>query len=137
MDATKRVLFLKKIHLFRELNDNQLLEVAEKFSEESFDVGDVILEQGVLADSFYLIYSGKVRVYRRRDRQEQKLATLVGGDYFGEMEILGKRGPRSASVSAVEATIVLSLSGDDFSEILKEFLELVKIIKVLGHGLKD
>jgi len=121
MDATQRALFLRKIHLFRELNDNQLLQIAEKFSEESYDVGEVILEQGVLADSFYLVYSGKVRVYRQRDGQVQELATLVSGDYFGEMEIIGKRGPRSASVSALEATTVLRLTGDDFSEILTMF----------------
>lgn len=121
MDATKRALFLKKIHLFRELNDNQLLQIAEKFSEESFDTGGVILEQGKLADSFYLVYSGKVRVYRMREGKEQDLATLVNGDYFGEMEIIGKRGPRSASVSALEATTVLRLKGDDLAEILKMF----------------
>jgi len=121
MDATKRALFLKKIHLFRELNDNQLLQIAEKFSEESYDTGDVILEQGKLADSFYLVYSGKVRVYRMREGKEHELATLVSGDYFGEMEIIGKRGPRSASISALEATTVLRLKGDDLSDILKMF----------------
>lgn len=130
MDATQRALFLKKIHLFRDLDDGQLLQIAEKFSEESFDTGHMILEQGVIADSFYLVYSGKVRVYRQRDGREQDLATLVSGDYFGEMEIIGRRGPRSASVSALEPTTVLRLSGEDFSEILKLFPNIEPNIEV-------
>ena len=101
MDTTKRALFLKKIHLFHDLNDDQLVEIAGKFSEVSFDTGEVILEQGTFGDSFYLIYSGKVRVYRQYEGRKQELATLVSGDYFGEMEILGKRGARSASISCL------------------------------------
>jgi len=119
MDATKRTIFLRKIHLFHDLNDDQLLQLGEKFSEVSFDAGEIILEQGAVADSFYLIYSGKVRVYRRRDGHEQELATLVSGDYFGEMEILGPRGIRSASISALESTLTLRISSNEFAEVLK------------------
>ena len=117
MDATERALFLKKIHLFHDLNDDQLLQIAEKFSEVSFDTGEVILEQGTQADSFYLTYSGKVRVYRRREGHDQELATLVSGDYFGEMEILKPRGERIANISALEPTLVLRISSQDFAEL--------------------
>ena len=119
MDISKRAVFLRKIHLFHDLKDDQLLQIAEKFSEKPFDTGVLILEQGAPADRFYLIYSGKVRVHRRREGRDQELATLVSGDYFGEMEILGKSGIRSASVSALEPTLVLHISSDEFTEILK------------------
>jgi len=119
MDVTKRAVFLRKIHLFHDLKDDQLLQIAEKFSEKSFDADVLILEQGAPVDRFYLIYSGKVRVHRRREGRDQELATLVSGDYFGEMEIFGKSGTRSASVSALEPTLVLHISSDEFTEILK------------------
>jgi hypothetical protein len=130
MDATKRAIFLRKIHLFRDLNDDQLLQIGEKFSEESFDAGKVILEQGTQADSFYLIYSGRVRVYRKREGRIQELATLVSGDYFGEMEILGPRGPRTASVSALEDVLLLSISGQGFAEILKTYPNIKPNIEI-------
>lgn len=121
MDATKRAVFLQKIHLFSDLNNEQLLQVAERFSEETFDAGTVILEQGTQADSFYLIYSGKVRVYRQHEGRVQELATLISGDYFGEMAMLGPRGPRTANISALEDVLLLSISGKDFDEILKAY----------------
>lgn len=131
MDATKRTLFLQKIHLFHDLKDEQLMQAGEKFSEVSYHAGQVILEQGVLADSFYLLYSGKVRVYRRRDGREEELATLVSGDYFGEMEIFGKRGPRSASISTLEPATVLRISSKDFSELLKTYPDIKPNIEIV------
>jgi hypothetical protein len=130
MDATKRAIFLRKIHLFRALTEDQLLQVGELFSENSHDAGEVILEQGAQADSFFLIYSGKVRVYRKREGRVQDLATLVSGDYFGEMEILGPRGPRTASVAALEPVLLLSISGKDFSEILKTYPNIKPNIEI-------
>jgi len=131
MDATKRVIFLRKIHLFHDLKDDQLMQIAERFSEESFEEGEVILEQGARADSIDFIYSGKVRVYRRREGREQELAVLISGDYFGEMEILGPRGSRTASVAALEPTLTLRLSNEQFSEILKAFPDIKPTLELV------
>lgn len=120
MDVNKSALFLRKIHLFHELTDDQLLEVAEKAIEESFDTDGTILKQGETGESFYLIYSGKVRVCRLRDEREQKLATLVSGDYIGEMELFTGRS-REASVIADEPTTLLRFSKETFDEILSTY----------------
>ncbi|GAB4503104.1 MAG: hypothetical protein Fur0043_00960 [Anaerolineales bacterium] len=123
MEATQCAAFLRKIHLFHDLKDEQLLKVAEKFTEASFDSGELILEQGKPADSFYIIYSGKVRVFRRREGREQELATLVRGDYVGEMELFSQRG-RSANVAALEPSLLLRLSKQDFEALLKQYPSL-------------
>ncbi len=120
MDANKRAIFLRKIHLFHDLTDDQLLKIAEKVTEVSFDTGGTILEQGAIGESFYLIYRGKVRVFRRRDGNEQELATLVSGDYIGEMELFSGRG-RSATVTAIEPTQLLRFSKNVFHEILTAY----------------
>lgn len=129
MDANKCALFLRKIHLFHGLTDDQLLKITEKATEESFDTGGTILEQGVVGDGFYLIYSGKVRVFRRRNGREKELATLVAGDYIGEMELFSGRG-HSATVAAVEPTLLLWFSKQDFEEILKAYPTIEPNLKV-------
>jgi CRP-like cAMP-binding protein len=123
IETTKRVLFLRKIHLFHELKDDQLTAVAEKFGEISFDEGKIILTQGSVPDSFYIIYSGKVRVFRVREGKEQDLAVMVDGDYFGEMELLSSQG-RSANVVAQEPTILLRLSKAEFEALLSRYPSL-------------
>ena len=120
MDATKRAIFLRKIHLFYGLTDDQLIAIAEKVTEVSFDTDDTILQQGVVGDSLYLIYSGGVRVFLQGNGREKELATLVSGDYVGEMELF-TGGARSATVVAREPTLLLRISKQDFDEILKTY----------------
>jgi len=130
MDATKRTIFLQKIHLFHGLTDDQLLEIGERFTEQSFDTGEIILEQGEKANNMYIIYSGKVRVYRRKEGGVQELAVLVPGDYFGEMEILSPRGTRSANIVALEPTSTLVLSSTDLAEMVKLFPDIKPTLEI-------
>jgi len=131
MDATKRTIFLRKIHLFHGFTDDQLLQLGERFTEQSFDTGEMILEQGSPADSIFFIYSGRVRVYRLREGREQELAVLVSGDYFGEMEVLGPRGTRSASISALEPTLTLRMTNKDFAEVVKAFPDIKPTLEIV------
>ena len=120
MEASTIVLFLQKIHLFHDLTDEQLLDIAEKITEVSVEKDEVILEQGDEDKGFNLIFRGKVRLFRRYDRREQDLGTLVSGDYFGEMELITGRG-NWANVSAIESTMLLRFSNEDCHEILKAY----------------
>ncbi|HSL31445.1 MAG TPA: cyclic nucleotide-binding domain-containing protein, partial [Anaerolineales bacterium] len=88
VELSARLAFLKRIHLFRNLTDEQLMAIADKLGETSYAAGGVIFEQGKRAESFYLIYEGTVRITRRQDRKEVQLARLVKDDYFGEMGLI-------------------------------------------------
>lgn len=115
--------FLKSIHLFRGLSDDEIAEVAGLLKEEIFPPEKVILEEGKAADKFYLIYSGKVGMARKGEKGQESLAIFVAGDYFGEMGA-ALRGPRSASVTAQETTRLLVLSRQNFENLLKKYPRL-------------
>jgi CRP-like cAMP-binding protein len=115
---TDRVAFLKRIHLFQGLNDEQFNLVAEDLDEQRFKEGDEIIKEGVEGGSVYLIYSGKVRVTRKG--REKPLATFVAGDYMGEESVLVKHHRRTATVTAVEDTLTLVLTREDFNKLLKQ-----------------
>ncbi len=85
--------------------------------------GTVIFRCGDPADAFYIILSGKVRVFKRYGELEMDLAVLGPGDSFGEMALL-TGDPRSASVEAVEETRFLWLSKVQFDRILKDFPDI-------------
>ncbi len=108
---------LRKSHLFHDISEEELKSIAERFSEETYHEEEVIFEQGDKADKFYLIYSGRVKIVRKRDQKEQQLAVLVSDDYFGEMALIANR-VRSATVIALETTLVLVLSRDDFQHLI-------------------
>ena len=81
----------------------------------------MIPDQYTVGGSFYLSYSGKVSVvHRNKDGHEQVLATLVSGDYMGELELFSCE-LRSASVVADGPTLLLRFDKEDFDEILKRY----------------
>jgi len=118
-----RVAFLRRIHLFRNLNDEDLAVVAGMLKEESHKEGEVIFSQGSDSDSFYIIYEGKVSITRIHRKEEQELASFISGDYFGEEAMLSK-GKRSATVSALEQTYLFSLNRIEFNAIIKKYPKL-------------
>lgn len=119
-EIPQRVELLKKMHLFRGLDDRQLEEVAGMLADKTYDENAVLIKQGTPGDRFIILYSGRVRVTRQRGGREQRLAEFVSGDYFGEEALLTGQ-PRSATVTALETTRTLELRREDFRAILRRF----------------
>lgn len=118
IEIPARVDFLKKIHLFYGLEDDDYERIASELDEMQVAKGGVVFEQGVKADSFYLIYGGSVRIIRKQNNKEFQLAILVKNDYFGEMALVEHR-PRSGTVTALTDTSLLVLSRKDFEKLYK------------------
>lgn len=113
-----RISFLKKIHLFSALSDDDLNDVAQALVDESFNAGDVIIQEGTTGDTFYAIYRGTVKVTRMQRGRPQLLANLVQQDFFGEEELLNK-GRRMATITATSECSLLVLHHEKLSALLK------------------
>lgn len=118
VELPARIAFLKKIHLFYGLDDAELTAVAEQLDEKSYAAGEVIFQQDTKAEGFYLIYQGNVKIVRKREGKERTLATLVPGDYFGEMALIEKR-KRSGTCTALKDSLLFILSREHFEALLK------------------
>lgn len=119
IELPARIAFLKKIHLFHGLTEEELAAIAELLKEVPVPKGDVVFPQGKKAENFYLIYGGSVDIIRKEGSKRFRLARLVREDYFGEMALLQKR-PRSATVTALADTLLLVLSRADFDKLFKQ-----------------
>ena len=124
IDTEDRVFFLAKSHLFRGLGEDDLTVIAERCEEVSFSSQTTVTEQGSPADNFFLIYRGSVQVTRKVKQQEQKLATLVAGDYFGEESFYPNQRQRSATVTTLENVVLLKLSNSSLQELLKKYPQI-------------
>jgi CRP-like cAMP-binding protein len=84
----------------------------------------VIFKRGDPGDEFYLIRSGKVRLYREDvDGIETSLSILGALDTFGEMSLLTGE-TRFASAKTLEETHLMVLSKEQFEHILKNSPEI-------------
>ena len=123
IERSARIAFLKKIHLFFGLEEEEFASIVEELDEMQVATGEIVFKQDGAAEGFYMIFGGRVRVVRKLDGRENQLALLVKNDYFGEMGIMGNR-RRSATVTALEDTSLLVLSKSDFDKLFKEHPKL-------------
>ncbi|MEW6406291.1 MAG: cyclic nucleotide-binding domain-containing protein, partial [Chloroflexota bacterium] len=114
----ERVAFIRKIHLFSKLSEDDLNDVAEALTDVTYQPGERIIEQGSRGETFYILYKGYVKVTRKRDSKEVVLAQLVPQDYFGEEELF-KGGTRTANIIAVTEASALALHKSKLGDLMK------------------
>ena len=86
---------LSKLSFFSEFSQPEIWEIMRAGSWKTYKPGDVVVKEGELDDSFFVIVSGELTVHKGKTL----LGNLGGGDCFGEMGYL-KKTKRSASVRA-------------------------------------
>jgi putative ABC transport system ATP-binding protein len=89
-------------------------EVEAEERELILEAGEVLFRQGDSSDYIYEIEEGRIDVVRELiDGGEQHLATLVAGNYVGELgPLLGF--PRSATVRAADRTRLQAVTVQEF-----------------------
>ncbi len=108
VELAKRVPFLSV------LGEDALHEIAASLVEERVPAGQALFAEGTSGDTFYLVRAGRLRV----TQGDETLAELGAGDYLGEGALL-TAGPRSATATAAEDTVVLSMTRASFRYFLE------------------
>ena len=112
---------IKNFYLFNGVaaKDLQALEaIAER---KSYIAGDLVYDEGDVADALFLIEMGAVDIVPRG--KETVFATIGSGQGFGELSFF-ERGKRPASASARERTYLLRIPYERLSKVFAERPEL-------------
>lgn len=112
----KRILFLRSVPLFVDVEGTDLHWISSIIKDRAYQSGEAIVKEGDQGDAMYLIESGSVRVVTGED-QQVTLAILEEREYFGEMSLLDSE-RRSATVVAHKDAHLLVIRRDDFYELL-------------------
>ena len=95
------------------LSDADLAAVGSHGVARSYPKNAVIVSEGDLTDSLYIILEGRVKVFvSDGEGHDMVLSTQGPGEYFGEMVL--DQGPRSASIMTLEPSRFLVVPKDDF-----------------------
>lgn len=104
---------LRNVPIFNDLDDDALGAIASRFTVKDFDAGQVIVEQGQPADTFYVVASGKIEEHSQGAHGERlRHAVLGGGEFFGQASVRAG-GAAPANVQAITATVLVTLGRDD------------------------
>ena len=86
---------LSKLSFFGEFSQPEIWEIMRAGSWKSYKANEVVVQEGELDDSFFVIVSGELTVHKGKTL----LGNLAAGDCFGEMGYL-KKTKRTATVKA-------------------------------------
>ncbi|CAD8115157.1 unnamed protein product [Paramecium sonneborni] len=113
--------FLDQVKFFDFMTEEQRDSIANVLITLKFKQGEIIVNEGDMANSFYIIQKGIVEV----TKQGQFLRFMNQGDSFGEQALFGNC-VRGATVKANDQDVnLLSLSREDITTILGEKIQLI------------
>ena len=110
---------LREVPLFTELDQRGLEEVARLAREVDYPEGHVLMREGEVAERFYVIVDGTVRV----ERDGVTLRSMVRGGFLGEIALLD-HGPRTASAVCATPCRVLAIEHGGFDDLMERFPDI-------------
>lgn len=115
-----------------QLTEEQLIAATAQAENVLFKPGDVIFRQSEPADKFYIITKGQVDVTRapKKGAPEIAVGRLGEGQYFGEIELLG-RTERSVTAKAVNEVECLVLNYEVFKALMVASSEAQKDMDIV------
>ena len=118
MDSEQLVAELRRADLFQAMDQADLSAVAAIAEERFSPPGQHFFFEGDIATEFFLVCSGKVRVYVPGHGDELEVGMVGGGELFGEGGMLDG-GPRVASAVAIEPSTVLAIPRPGWLDIVQ------------------
>ncbi len=115
----EKVLILKTVDVFAELGDAPLADLAATATEVRLAPGETLFEKGDTGTTMYVVARGRVRVHDG----DATLVELGERRFFGELAMIDAES-RSASVTALEETVLLSIGQAAFYELMADSSEV-------------
>jgi CRP-like cAMP-binding protein len=135
------VSYLAKYSPFKSFDGNDLDALGSVGEEKVFKKDELIFDEDSKGDSMYILKAGSVKIIKKVKNQENTIAVLNAGEFFGEMALLDGL-PRSAAVRATSDCEVLLVTLEGYQKLRREkphtALKLMDIIiKVLSNRLRQ
>jgi CRP-like cAMP-binding protein len=136
---------LGSIFLFADLPPDTVTAIEQRAVWRDFEENEQVFDRHSRSVDVYFVISGRVRILRSiAPDHEVALADLGGGHFFGELAAIDG-GERSARVVALERSVLASLDGPTFKEVLatqplvteRILLHLTGIIRAMDNRVSD
>ena len=115
------------------LRDEVLRQIAASGVVRTFPKSTILIAEGDVGDSLYIIVSGRVKVFASNEAGREVVINFHGpGEYVGEMSLDGE--PRSASVVTMEPTTCAIVNRAQFRDFLAQNPDFAQhLIQTLIH----
>ena len=129
--------FLEQVRIFQGLPTEQLMAVAKIARLQSYQAGETIFWQGDPPKGFFLVRSGKVKVFKTSATgKEQILQFFESGEHFAEVPAFDGE-PFPASAAAVENCQLVFFARSRFLKLLQSEPNLaINLLAIFARHLR-
>ncbi|NLZ17577.1 MAG: Crp/Fnr family transcriptional regulator [Desulfobulbaceae bacterium] len=133
----KPIQLLHQCMLFSTLSEGQLAELAEISSKHRYDKGDTIFREGDAGIGFYIVASGKVKIFKSSPEGKEQILHIFGrGEPIGEVPVFHGL-PYPASAEALRDSELLFFPRAQFVGLLEKHTSLaLNMLAVLSKRLR-
>ena len=110
--------FLRKIPLFADLPEPDLLRLCSMVEELRVGAGELLFGEGSQGTRAYIIQQGELEILKASGGREVLIAVRKPGEVIGEISLL-QASPRTASVRARTDAVLLSLEKEQLDQLLQ------------------
>jgi CRP/FNR family transcriptional regulator, cyclic AMP receptor protein len=134
----ERTMTLKAVPFFTQLSDAELDLVRSIAAEKNYPKNAVVLTEGEVGDSLFMIVSGKVKVFIGDEEGREIILKILGpGAFFGEMSMIDKQA-RSASVTTIEPSVFLVLTHVAFERCVEQAPRIANVVmQILAQRVRE
>ena len=128
---------LAQIPFFTDLPNDELDRLQSELEVLKLKAGEILLREGERGEHLYVIVSGELEILMSPGEENELILNIIHpGEYIGEMSLLQPDGLRTTSARAHTDIVLLSMSRQQFKELLNRHPELAKsMISVLSQRL--
>jgi CRP-like cAMP-binding protein len=117
VDMPRRL--LDHVPIFAPLSDDERVALSPKMQRRNYKVGDVLVEQGSVAQALFILSSGVLVATQGDGSKEGEVTRLGPGDCFGQGGVL-TGAAAMYKVKALTKAIIYEIDKGDLAPILKE-----------------
>jgi serine phosphatase RsbU (regulator of sigma subunit) len=129
---------LARVPFFTGLPEKELDRLASEMQVVNLKSGELLFCEGDPGEHLYIVVKGELEILKAPDTEDELiLNTIHEGEYIGEMS-LATGAPRTASVRGRGDVMLLSMSRQQFNDLLHKHPELAStMVSVLSYRLDN
>lgn len=120
---------LRRVILFQRLEEKQLERAARLAAVVRLSEGESLFEQQDLADRFYVLVSGQIKLFRlSADGSEKVIEVINPGATFAEALMFMEKPTYPVGAQALKASELISIDARDFVSMLKQSVDTLLML---------
>jgi CRP-like cAMP-binding protein len=132
----ERIRLLSLVDIFEPLSEEEIQQLNGQLSDVHLEQGEVFYTPEDQTERLFVLWKGRVRIYRSTDGREFTLATVEAGTVFGEMALTAQQ-MQGAYAQAMEASEISVMRREDLERLMMEKPEVgLQISHLLSERLR-